>query len=634
MRRTLLPLLFVTIPQLSEAQCGFNYAFYQTGNCYLVGFDIGLNVSGGTGPYTITWFAQGFPIGTGPVIPVAWTGNSPNITVEVTDALGCTENGAEYWIDPGNPIWADVTVQPDPLDCSNNTVTFNNVTGIGACQGLMIIDNDGFEEIGIYTAEPIVLTGVPGSMSLMLVPLSQTCGLCPSVMLVDVPNLCGSNSIAGRVYVDGDNSCSYTAGEIEVPGSFVLAAGVESQLVGSNSSGNYLAHLDAGAYTVSIPNLGSGWEVSCPLGGSYTETVPPNAAGRDFGLSPVSVLNDLEVTMIGTGLSRAGWNTQVVVTCRNKGNTPLSGTLDLTFDASLNFVSAAPAAASQAGNLITWDVPLLQPFGTASFTATLFVPIPTPIGTVLTHSASLTASATDDAPEDNTASMQRTITASFDPNDKQVLPGGDIAISQVQAGQKLDYIVRFQNTGNDVAFDVRIEDEIDPLLDLNTFEIVAASHPWTAQITERSLVFRFDTINLPDSGSNFAGSQGYIRYRIAPIQGIAANDVITNEANIFFDFNLPITTNAVSTTITDINTGLASVDPGFVMVLRDGDVAMLRSSLPMRSVEILDVTGRSIGTIPLNAEREVRMPLNTYSGAIYLLRVRMDQGSTVVRMLR
>jgi uncharacterized repeat protein (TIGR01451 family) len=618
----------------AAAQCGFTYEFYQTGNCYLIGFDIGVVIGGGTGPYSITWYASGNQVGTDSQIPVEWTLNSAEVTVEVTDAMGCTESGTQFWIDPGIPVTADVLVQPDPLDCSNNVVTLQNVNATGSCGGVLVAIDSPTGEIGDYTQSPIVMTGFPpGTHSLFLVPTSGTCGLCPTVLTIEVPNTCGPNTISGKVYLDNDNSCGYTTGEPSIPGAFVLANGVQSQLVGSGSNGNYTAHLNTGTYTVGIPNLNNLWSVSCPIGGSYTVNIPPNTTGLDFGLSPVGSVNDLEVSMTGTGPCRPGWNTQVVITCRNVGNTSQGGTLLFAFDLLLGYVSSSPLAASQNGNSITWNVQLLQPFSQASFTASLSVPPTATAGTQLSFMADLTASGTDEHPADNNAALQRMVTASFDPNDKQVMPEGDLMIQDALAGQTLDYVVRFQNTGNDVAIDVRIEDEIDPLLDLGTFEVIGASHAWTAAITERSAVFRFDNINLPDSGSDFDASQGFIRYRIAPAQGVMVNDVITNTAAIFFDYNEPVITNTVSTTLVDLTTATPYHQGSELTVLRHDGSMVLRSDAAIGSVDVHDITGRLVGTLPGGDRGEVHVPLDGRAVAVYILRVYQANGISTIRVV-
>jgi len=56
------------------------------------------------------------------------------------------------------------------------------------------------------------------------------------------------------------------------------------------------------------------------------------------------------------------------------------------------------------------------------------------------------------------------------------------------------------------------------------------------------LTFEFRGIFLPDSTSNFEGSQGYISYLIRTVDGLPENTPVTNSAGIYFDLNPPVIT--------------------------------------------------------------------------------------------
>ena len=132
---------------------------------------------------------------------------------------------------------------------------------------------------------------------------------------------------------------------------------------------------------------------------------------------------------------------------------------------------------------------------------------------------------------------------SYDPNDKNGYPlgydGGNIA-----EGTRLDYAIRFQNTGTDTAFTVVIRDTIAESLDLATLKFESASHDYTVSLdTHRVLTFVFDNILLPDSSVNLAGSQGVVNFSIDHDPSLVPGDLILNEAAIYFDFNEPIITN-------------------------------------------------------------------------------------------
>ncbi|MFK7904196.1 MAG: SdrD B-like domain-containing protein [Chitinophagales bacterium] len=143
------------------------------------------------------------------------------------------------------------------------------------------------------------------------------------------------------------------------------------------------------------------------------------------------------------------------------------------------------------------------------------------------------------------------IIGSFDPNDKSVHPTGITNQHYIAEGTELTYKVRFQNTGNDTAFRVSIIDTLQSeYLDLQTFKITNTSHPYEAHINDQNvLIVEFDNILLPDSTTNEPESHGFVQYKITSFQDAPQNSIVTNLANIYFDYNQPITTNTVFNTI-------------------------------------------------------------------------------------
>jgi uncharacterized repeat protein (TIGR01451 family) len=108
----------------------------------------------------------------------------------------------------------------------------------------------------------------------------------------------------------------------------------------------------------------------------------------------------------------------------------------------------------------------------------------------------------------------------------------------------IHYTINFQNTGNALARDIIVTDVLDSKLDLNTLQINQVSHKMETTIDDNRMVkFDFKNIMLVDSNSNEPESHGYIQYMIKPMSTLQVNSVISNEANIHFDFNPPILTN-------------------------------------------------------------------------------------------
>ncbi|WP_169788176.1 DUF7619 domain-containing protein [Rufibacter tibetensis] len=146
------------------------------------------------------------------------------------------------------------------------------------------------------------------------------------------------------------------------------------------------------------------------------------------------------------------------------------------------------------------------------------------------------------------------IVDSYDPNDKQVSPQGITSRHYIKAEDELEYLVRFQNTGTDVAYNVVVKDTISEHLDISSLRIGSASHPFTYTVTGKGrpvLTYTFKNINLPDHKTNEPGSHGYIKFSIAQKADNPKGTVIRNTAHNYFDFNSPIATNEVVNIIGD-----------------------------------------------------------------------------------
>lgn len=138
----------------------------------------------------------------------------------------------------------------------------------------------------------------------------------------------------------------------------------------------------------------------------------------------------------------------------------------------------------------------------------------------------------------------------WDPNDITIYVDGTANKAYTGKDQIIEYRIRFQNTGTDTAFNIRIENPIDPLLDLSSFSPLVSSHEYDWRFVDNnSIEFHFDNIMLVDSMISQTESQGFIKYQIALTEDAMTGDIFDNSVDIYFDFNEPITTNIASCTI-------------------------------------------------------------------------------------
>ena len=164
--------------------------------------------------------------------------------------------------------------------------------------------------------------------------------------------------------------------------------------------------------------------------------------------------------------------------------------------------------------------------------------------------------------QDSISTMLR---CSYDPNDKSVMPAGVGVEKYTLKDADLQYLIRFENTGNDTAYHVTIYDTLDSNLNKSTFKILGSSHEVQAEIHPSGVaVFYFENIMLPDTNTNMEAAQGFVRFSISPAFGLDERTVISNTAGIVFDSNPAIITNTVHNTmvaeIPDIVTNIRKKD--------------------------------------------------------------------------
>ncbi|MFK7905150.1 MAG: T9SS type A sorting domain-containing protein, partial [Chitinophagales bacterium] len=195
------------------------------------------------------------------------------------------------------------------------------------------------------------------------------------------------------------------------------------------------------------------------------------------------------------------------------------------------------------------------------------------------------------------------------------------------------YTIRFQNTGNDVAFNIRVEDILDKKLDLTTFHPITASHDYRTELNRETglATFFFDDIMLPDSTTNEVESHGFVTFGIASLEGVGDKTELENTASIFFDFNPAIVTNTVVNTLieeveTDIHTLVANEREYKIRVFPNpfSDYTTIEvEGLPQQGtyqLELLDVLGRKVRELKVD-NGEFGIERGDLKSGVYLFRI-------------
>jgi uncharacterized repeat protein (TIGR01451 family) len=421
---------------------------------------------------------------------------------------------------------------------------------------------------------------------------------------------------------------------------FSVTDGTNTGSVIANTTGSYVIPVQAGTHTV-IPVIEnpSYFSIS-PSNTVVTFPTQTSPFTQDFCVTANGVHPDLEVAVLPITRARAGFDATYKIIYKNKGNQTQSGSVNLTFnDAVLDLINANPIATTQSTNNLSWNFTDLKPFEIREIELKVNVnsPIETPavnIDDILSYTATITSTQTDDTPTDNTFTLNQTVVGSFDPNDKTCLEGATIAPSAV--GKYVHYLIRFENKGTAEAQNVVVKDMIDTSkFDVNSLVITQGSHPFVTRITETNKVeFIFENINLPfDDATN----DGYVAFKIKTKPSLVVGDSFSNTASIYFDYNFPIVTNTATTSVLqslgnqDFEfDSYFSVYPNPVQNSLNLDI---KKQIRLSSISIYNTLGQQILVIP-NEQYTKQVDVSNLKTGNYFIKLTSDKGSAIGKFIK
>ena len=175
-------------------------------------------------------------------------------------------------------------------------------------------------------------------------------------------------------------------------------------------------------------------------------------------------------------------------------------------------------------------------------TATVFVPIGTLLGEVLTCETWLSSVTPDRNMVNNHAILERQVVGSIDPNDKTATPLGEGVENKIESDQRIAFLIEFENKPEATAeaIYIRVVDTLDPDLDWSTLAIGQMSHPgscdWSFDPETGVIEWFCDNIMLPPNVKPPEG-EGFFNYSISPKPDLPKGTEIRNTAWIRFDYN-------------------------------------------------------------------------------------------------
>ncbi|WP_430409592.1 T9SS type A sorting domain-containing protein [Kordia sp.] len=447
------------------------------------------------------------------------------------------------------------------------------------------------------------------------------------------------NEINGNVSLDIDaNGCGIN--DIDISNVIVVADnGINTYATYPLADGSYTIPVSEGVFTTTIQSTISSNYSVVPNIHTNTLTGFGATATADFCLTPNSLLTDLSVAVYpNIDDPRPGFDTTYEIVYKNEGTTQQSGSVSFQYDDSkIQFLNASQTIDVQTSNTITFNYVDLNPFEirTINLEFNVLAPPVNNIGETLSATTIVNPVTGDVTATNNVFTINQTLIGSYDPNDINVLEGTEILLED--SDKFLHYTIRFQNTGTASAINVSVNNELDANLDWSTFQLESLSHTGHVKITDgNELKFIFDNINLPDSTSDEPNSHGFITYRIKPKTNIAIGDVISNKAAIFFDFNLPIITNTVTTEVIQLLSVEAFANEIFSLYPNPTEnVVSVRGSEFVTKVFVYNSHGKRMKEIDFNGVRkDFQVEMNTYKAGIYFISIETVKGKYTYKLIK
>jgi len=366
-----------------------------------------------------------------------------------------------------------------------------------------------------------------------------------------IVKLGSTNSIKGTVYIDYNVNGIKDANE-PFANNILVESKKESVKAGSLTGNGYFRNsVDTGLFTTSVKSS-IPYYTAVPSSINSSFSSYNNDDSLSFALQPIPNKKDYRVDLLPQDVARPGYPMKYIIQIFNLGTDTLQNkVVKFIKDHRTTFTSSIPTQTSISNDTVKWVVGLLRPRETTTIAFSLTIAAPPVFSFNDTLVSLAIVDSTGDLNSANNVSLIRMRgQGSHDPNDKSAANAGFMYKADVDAGQPVAYTIRFQNTGNDTAFNVVIKDTLDAKLDSNSIEMLQASHAYQLAITDgKYLTWTFNNILLPDSNRNELASHGYIVYRIKPKSNLAVGDTIKNSASIYFDFNSPVKTNTHTTVI-------------------------------------------------------------------------------------
>lgn len=454
-------------------------------------------------------------------------------------------------------------------------------------------------------------------------------------------------TMEAKAFLDTNLNGMRDANEINVPNinfEFIANNDPATSTIINNGSGNPIYRLDFS------PGVQLNDVIATTVNSSFFTVTTPffddvlttsgSTTSFDFAISEVSSSNrDAAVYLTNLNSPNPGFESATAIVIDNLINGTATGTLQFNNDSRATITSVIDQ--NDTDLLANGSATLNTSGFSLSYSITdfeqqyVYVIMSTPvtgvqIGDTFTHTASINSTSIDNDATNNSASLDVVVIASFDPNDVTERRGETIPINTFSNTDYLEYTIRFQNLGTASAQFVRVLSDLNFRLDSSTFEMISTSHNYTYQKDGNSLDFFFDNIQLLPEVVDTEGSNGFIRYRIKPLPGYAAGDVIAASASIFFDYNAPVITETWFTTF-DVPASLNDINKIAAYPIPMTGNTLYLNNFETGKAQLYSLDGKEIWK-GIVENRTIKF--DGINSGFYILRITSDQEITTIKLYK
>ena len=406
----------------------------------------------------------------------------------------------------------------------------------------------------------------------------------------------------------------------------------------TNDSGEYTFFTNDGTFDLNVEHVNPDWFTITPENHTVVfDAVDGSIAEQDFCITPNGIHPDLEIMVTQLDNAVPGFETSYKIVYRNIGNQLMSQEYGVSFffnDNLMDFVSADIAPNSANAGALSWSYENLKPFESREIVVNMSINSPThpdfpvAIDDELSFTVNILPVTGDENTQDNTFVYTQTVVGSYDPNDITCLEGSEVSTNYI--GEELHYLVRFENTGTDVAHNIVVVMEInDEYYSPNSLDIIHSSHNADVRLKENTAEMYFNNIMLDTSG------HGNILLALETKDTLEENDFVISNADIYFDYNYPIITNDAQTTFL---TSLSVIENPENIHLKffpnpTKDKVTITAKSTIRQIQFFDMTGKLLKISNVNESNSVQ-DVNFLSNGVYLMKVKTDDGEAITRLVK